>query len=92
MNNDSTDPEELSESELDEHLASADHPQLGEALRALLDPESDPRSAATDNVDRHLHGGSAVSAVSALGGVGLQTIQFLLTNPPPPADLIEEDE
>jgi len=80
------------EGALDERLDAEHHPDLGDALRALLDPAGDVRSRAADKVDRSLQGRSMVSTLTDLSGVGWVTVAHLLTSPPGTADRNERSE
>ena len=83
------DLDDLDEAALDAELA-ADEGALGVSLRALLDPPEDISRRTTDNVDRNLHGRSALSIGMDLLGLGWRTMATILTDDPPRADGVPE--
>ena len=80
---------DLDEAALDAELA-ADEGTLGVSLRALLEPPEDIERRTTDNVDRSLHGRSALSIGMDLLGLGWRTMTTILTDDPPRADGVPE--
>jgi hypothetical protein len=80
---------DLDEAALDAELA-ADEGTLGVSLRALLDPPEDIERRTADNVDRSLHGRSALSIGMDLLGLGWRTMTTILSDDPPRADGVPE--
>jgi hypothetical protein len=83
------DLDDLDEAALDAEL-EADVGSLGVSLRALLDPPDDIGRRTTDNVDRNLHGRSALSIGMDLLSLGWRTMATILTDDPPRADGVPE--
>ncbi len=69
-----------------DELAAGRDPEIGDALRALLGPGADLRTAAAARVNRRLQSRSVVLTIADLSTVGWETIRHLLTNPPTEAD------
>lgn len=84
-----TDPDatglHMDPAELDRELDRGD-PALSTSLRALLAPPTDIEDRVADQVSEQLIGGSVAGTAFDLLGLGLRTLQTILTETPGPAD------
>ncbi len=76
---------DMDPSEIDRELDRGD-PALSTSLRALLAPPTDIEDRVADQVSEQLIGGSVAGTAFDLLGLGLRTLQTILTDAPGPAD------